>query len=555
MNDESGNDLWTSDLAPAPAEPQTELEPPAAWPEEVAEAPSAEAPCAPLRRSRGWLWLLPAIIFAGGCTFLWLQNRAAAATVEALTTHAPQLLLPVGAPNPLAAQLDSVRKAAESQNFFSAARSAKALALPAGRQPAALPGASAGPAAAAGVPPAPAITPEITAFFKAHPDLEQRLTQYSDLARAARDAGKEVQPLRDLRDRLMQAAQQGDTMQVTALLDQFAQGLQALGVNPAQAAGGGDLDGLLAQFGQAFDRAQRAGRDPRRAVALIRQAQAAAQAGKREEALALARQATEALKSAPRAAGGVRMAGPRMMPAGPPPAVGQQILSAALNLMGIEDRDLAQTYEALGDASGALRENNEDQILEILGVARQNLERIRARRQAFSAQLQEVTAAAHPAGKTPARPAATQAQTPPPAPEPNDPVAKIAQLLDDARKMSADDYKQARMSLARGTLEILLSAGPTAPPASPTGKPLTAEQQRATLQVEARVREKLQLASGPYQDLKRSGKDVSALSARLEEARKALWAGRLFEAEENADQVLRTLGLLPARAPSPPPAH
>ena len=539
MNEDSGNDLWT------PAEEPAEAAPEAVW---LEEEPRAEAP-RPLRRhSRGWLWLLPAILFAGGCTFLWLQNRAAAATVEALTTRAPQLLLPMGAPNPLAAQLDSVRQAAASQNFFTAEQPARALALPAGAAPAALPGAAA-PAASA------AVTPEVAAFFKAHPDLEQRLTQYSELARAARDAGKEVQPLRDLRDRILQAAQQGDAVAASAALDQFASGLQALGVNPGPAgasAAPADMQGREAQFQAAFAHAQRAGLDPSRAVALAHQAQAVGQAGKREEAVALARQALDALKHAPHVGGGVRIARPGMRPAGLPPSMIQQILSATLNLMGIEDQDLGHTYEALNDASTALRENNADQILEILTGARQNLERIRDRRRAFSAQLNQVTAGKPPAGKTPAGPAATQTQTPP-APAPNDPVAKVAQLLDDARKMSAEDYKQARMSLARGTLEILLSAGPTAPPVSPTGKPLTADQQRAALQVEARVREKLQVASGPYQDLKRSGKDVTALSAQLEAARQALWAGRLFEAEEDADQVLRTLGLLPARAPKSVP--
>ena len=527
MNDGRGNDLWSTEALATPER----LPEPEAPPEKEGEVLATSHPG---RRSRGWLWLLPGLIFAAACVFLRLQNQAAAATVEALTTRAPQMLLPAGVPNPLAAQLDAVRQAAEGHNFFAAAQRAGALALPLGQRQQPLPGAVGGPGAA----PAPEITPQMAAFFHEHPELEARLGQYSDLARSARDAGKEVQPLRDLRDRILQAAQRGDSLQVSALLEEFAQDLRAVGVDPEQAPAG--MQALMGEFQQAFDQARREGRDPTRAVGLIKQAQQEAEAGHRDQAVALAKQALETLKTAPRATGARRVPQPQPMPTGPPPTMAQQILGMTFNLMGVEEQDLRQTYNSVGEASLAVREQNPDQVREILAQARESLERIRNRRQAFSTELNRLAA-----GKE-AAPAAT---APAPSPDLKNAVESIAALLDETRKLSVEDYQQVRPSLARETLRILLSMGPPAPSAPQAGQPRTAEEQAAAQKAEARIREKLQLAQGPYQKMKGAGEDVSELATILGEARQALYAGDLARAEDRVDEALRELKILPDASP------
>jgi hypothetical protein len=534
MNDETGYEDWR-------------VEAPSDLPEEVEDEPvtlesclEPEAECTPApppqRRPRGphgWAALIPALLLAAACAYLAVQNHAAAATVEALTTTAPQLMLQ-GAANPLAGQLDLVRQSAHAYNFVTAAKLAQGLKpLTAATSTLGGPSPLAAPAPDAATE--PTVTPEMAAFFKAHPDLEKRLSDYSDQARAARDARQDVQPLRDLRTKILAAAQQGDAVAVSTLLDQFASSLQSLGGgSPASA----DWQGTMTGFQHAFDQAQKAGRDPSRAVALIRQAQTAEKSGQHDQAVALARQALEALKNAPRASGGRSLS---RQPSGLPPTAAQQVLGATLRLMDAEEQNLSAAYAAIEEALRAMREENQDQIREILADATHNLEQIRDRRQAFSAQLSHLG---------PAKPRPTAAQTPPPAPEPSGPVEKIADLLDQARKLPADQYKEARLSLARGTLEILLSMGPPAPEGPPaSGQSLAPAQQHAAEQAEARVREKLQLAQGPYEQLKRSGADTTALDTMFREARAALSEGRLAAAEAKADEALRNLRILPAQTP------
>lgn len=533
MNEESGTEVWRE-------EPPEEEPEPVARREEVTPGAEVEPSWRPVgRRSLAWLWAVPALVLALACAFLWVQNRAAAATVEALTTRMPVLLVPAGSPNPLAAQLAIVREDAQGHKFLQAKAHAEGLKAPAPSAPASA-FVSGGRAATA-----PEVTPEMAAFFKAHPDLEQRLSAYSDQARVLRDKGKDVQPLRNLRNEILAAAKAGEAERVTALLNEFGKGLEALGVTPA--GGDAEMRQVLMQAEQAFNRAQQQGRDPSAGMALIKRAEGAMRAGQRDQALALARQGVVALQRAPR----VRRGGATGRAAGSPPGVAEQVAGMAMGVMGAEERDLGAVYAAVEEASRATRENNGDQIREILAGARRTLEQIRDRRKAFGTELSRLSPprpGSHPAtGTAPAQPPSAEGELPQP-PHVPEPVERIAELLDQARGLAADKYGEARLALARQALSILLSLGPPAPQGPPAaGQSLTPAEQRAAEQAESRVREKLQLLQGPYQERKRAGQDLTQLDALIRAAREALYAGKLAAAEERADAALREVGVLPEK--------
>lgn len=501
--------------------------------EERERVPSGKEPTGPLgSRPSPLLWggLAVMVLLAALSAFLWVQNRAAAATVETLTTRVPQLLLPLGISNPLAAQLADIRQQAASGSFTSARERAAALSLPPGLRPAA-------PQPDELPPEGPEITEEMARFFKDHPELEQRLTGYVELARKLRDEGKEVEPLRDLRTRILEAAQQQDAEQVGTLLDEFALGLRDLGAKVLAF----EMQQVLAQFQEAFERARKANRDPSKGVKLIRQAEKAVEAGDRERALELARQALAAMKEAPPLK-------PRVsrQPAGLPSGAAGQVLGMTLGLMGREERDLARAYAAIQEALRADREQNQEQVAEILGQALGSLRLIQGRRQAFGQELQRMEGAGSEQQPTEA------VAAPEPSAQPRSPVERIARLLDEVRGIPEEEYTQARPRVAQGLIAMILSLGQPAPAPVAPGEPQSPEQYQAALRAEQRIREKLRIAHQPYLALKEQGEDTTALEELLEGARQALYEGRLLTAESKADAVLRRLGMLPAEPAMPP---
>ncbi len=524
----------------------------AAAAEPESEGWSPEQP-ATIRRtpSRAWLWAIPMLVLLAACAYLVVQNRAAAATVALLSTRVPQLLLPAGAPNPLDAQLRSVRADAGAGNFLRAQKKAGALALPAGLQ-GPMPGVGVGPGPEGLMPPeapgesAPTVTPQAAAFFREHPDLEQRFTGYADEARALRDQGKDVQPLRVLRQQILDAATQGDLRQVTALLDQFAQGLRDLGGSAAQ----GDMQQLLTEFQQAFEQAQKQGRDPRAAVALMKRAEAAAQAGKRAEAMELARQALSAMRKAPRGGGGSPAAARGRLPAGPPPGRAEQILMGVFQMLEEEDRDLAATHQAVEQALSAQLQDDPGKMREVLAKARESLLRLHERRVAFSEALKGKQPPPGPQAGGPAAGGAPQPTRPGPSALqiPREAIERFGQLLETIRAMSAEEFQAVRDNLSRRLIGMIL--GEPGPGEDSARRPLTFPP---GMSAEDRIRAKLRAAQEPYRERRAQGKDVGPLSDLLREAREDLAAGRLVAAEGKVDAALRVLGLLPPEHEQPPP--
>lgn len=533
-----------SDWSPLPeearsAEPEVEYLPP--------EWPAA----AHRTRSRAWLWAIPTILLVAACAYLVVQNRAAAATVAALSIRLPQLLLPPGSPNPLEAQLRSVSTDAGAWNFLRAQQKTRALALPPSLQ-GQMPGAAVGVGPEGLVPPggpgesAPNVTPQAAAFFQEHPDLEQRFTGYADEARALRDQGKDVQPLRVLRQQILDAATQGDLRQVTALLDQFAQGLRELGGSAEP----GEMQQLLADFQQAFERAQQQGRDPRAAVALMKQAEAAVQAGKRGEAMELARKALAAMRNAPRGRGGRPAAAHGRGPAGPPPGRAEQILRGVFQMLEQEDRDLAVTHQAVEQALSAQLQDDPRKMREVLATARESLLRLHERRVAFSEALKGKQPAPGPQTGGPPAPGSERPAGPGPGAFqiPHEAVEKFGELLETIRAMSAEEFQAARDNISRKLIGLIL--GEPGPGKGSVRRPLTFPP---GMSAEDRIREKLRAAQEPYREMKAQGQDVGPLSDLLREAREDLAAGRLVAAEGKVDAALRVLGLLPREQEQPPP--
>lgn len=475
-------------------------------------------------------------LLAALSAYLWVQNRAAAATVETLTTRVPQLLLPLGASNPLAGQLETVRQEAARGSFTSARERAAALSLPPELRPSP-------PPTGESALEEPEITDAMARFFQKYPALEQRLAGYVQLARKLRDEGKEVQPLRDLRSQVLEAANQQETERVEALLDEFAQGLQDLGADVTRL----EMQQVLAQFQEAFEQARQAKRDPSEGVKLINQAQKAAEAGDREKALELARQALAAVKEAPPSSSGISR-----RPAGPPPSAAGQVLGMALDLMGQEEQDLGRAYTAVEEALRADREENQQQVAEILGQATASLQLIRERRQAFGKKLQQLKAAGSEQEASPPAAAPPSGEPSGPAAQPRGPVERIAQVLDKIREVPAEEYAQLRTRAAQSLIAVFLNLGGPASPLAPAGQPQSPEQYREARIAEQRIQEKFRLAHKPFLTLKERGEDVTALDKLLEDARQALYEGRLLTAENKVDTALRRLGVLPPESARPP---
>jgi len=545
VNEEQDLPFWAEEL-PEPEQPGPALEPPAGGDDYPAPAPLRQAPRA--RRSpRTWLWAIPTVVLAVACAVLVLQTLAAAATVQALVTRVPQLLLPAQSPNPLGAQLQMIGEEAAQWDFRAARERAERLALPPSLQPPAAGAQDSSDLSLGGPGTVPQVTPQAAQFFREHSDLEQRLIRYADLARALRDQGKDVQSLRDLRDQIFDAAGAGDLSRVSALLDEFAQGLRALGADPDQPG----IEQTTAEFRKAFESAQREGRDPSAGVALIRRAEAAAQAGRREEALRLARQALEAMKNAPR----MRRAGaPRAMMVrrtGPPPGAAERVLGAVFGLMTQEDKDLYQAHLAIEEAAGVALEQNPDQVREVLAQARDAIVRIHQRRLAFGDSLRTQAAiegSKPPVVGPPGASVSPPVQVPPPVAE------KFAQIIDTIRGMTPEEYHAVRMRVAAKLVGVLTGRGLPGDvrPEAETGAETGPLAMPPGLSAEQRIREKLRAAAAPLRRLKEAGEDTTALEELLRQARQDLYAGKLEEAESKVDQALRELGVLPSPEGLPP---
>lgn len=120
--------------------------------------------------------------------------------------------------------------------------------------------------------------------------------------------------------------------------------------------------------------------------------------------------------------------------------------------------------------------------------------------------------------------------------------------------MTAEEYHAVRTKVAAKLIGVLTGravSGETRP-GTESGAAVGMLALPPGLSTEQRVREKLRAAASPLRALRKEGKDVSALEELLRQARQDLYAGKLDDAEREADQALQQMGLLPAPQGPPP---
>ncbi len=479
---------------------------------------------------------------------LYLEHKAAIRTLEATISSVAVLSTKIPTSERVQKRLAWLQKSVDRRDWQQAAQAIEALNRPdVVTPPPGTPGlddpltGGEGPGAQLPDPTKVQDLPaEARGFFAQNPKAWAAFLGFTQAGIRMRDAGIEVDELRDLRSQMVEAARLGQKEQLTTLLTQ-ARGIIEKKTGPEATSG---FEAQMRAFGQAFGQAQKQRRDVRPAGQLAAQAERAAREGEMGRARELIVKATEALKKAPR----MRMPRPMRMGARPMPQQMMggpemgflQFLSQTLNsVMQMERADLANVWKQVQIAADAIRENNADQIREILGGALGTIDSINVRRQQMSDTIQQAQEAM-------LKPREQSSQ--PRRPSPEEMMRKLQERIDlvlgDARAMSDEEFEQAKPRLAAALLDVLMprQQGPERP--GPSEAELTPEE---------RVRTKMQMIADPYAHLKRAGADTTELDKIFSEARDAITQHDYEAAEKLVDGSLPLLDqLLQAHPPVPP---
>ena len=396
------------------------------------------------------------------------------------------------------------------------------------------------PGGAQGQVPTPAeagdLPPDVQQFFSDNEELWQAFFGFTRALVQLRRAGAPIDELEQMRASMIEAARTGQADRVEQLLEE-ARDKIALGTgeNLPDA-----LKDKLALFGQAFGRAQREGRDVRRAANLAQRSEDAAREGDFERAEALLDQAIAAVRSAPRGRA-ARMPRPGQPGERGAPPVGAELgflrfLSQIVDrVMKSEEADLTQVWESINNAAVAIREHNADQVRDILGNAVDAMRAIGARRREMVRTIQQAQEQARSA--TPRQEGPTQEQRR----ERTEVVlARIEAIVGRVRELSAEQYEAAKEQIARDLMAALTAPVETAAPPSAAERELTPEE---------RVRAKMRLAGQMYMQLKaNTDADTADLDERFEEVRRLIGAHDYQQAEELLDATVAIMRDLATRA-------
>ncbi len=376
-------------------------------------------------------------------------------------------------------------------------------------------------------------------FFRQHEELFRRFLAMVEHARQLRDQGRNVNPLRKVRDSIIEAARLGQSEKVETHMQQMARLLDATSGRR------GAPPGKLAAKAQAFERATRRavqeGRDPRAAVAVARQAEQAAQAGDLDRAEQLLDQALGQVKRAPKAR---RASGRWGGPGGPRPANPlDALVSTLMRVMQLEERDLSVVWGQLTRLQQSLKgdqDQTEPAVLEpYVGTAMHALQNVAGRRRELTLRLRGQTPRA---GRRPAdgpRLGTIDADRTPDREHMLAVVSnRLGPLLERIRGMSASDFVQQQAKLVEDIARAVL-------------QPITEEELAATPPPQAapqgsqaeRIRAKLLAGATALQRQELAGDDTSEVQDLFTEARRLLYAGDLGRAEEAADKALTLLGV------------
>jgi len=355
-------------------------------------------------------------------------------------------------------------------------------------------------------------------FFAEHEELWEPFFGFSSALGQLRHAGAPVvEELRVMRGSMIEAARMGRAERVEELLAQAREKLEATTGEELPNA----LQDKLEVFGRAFGQAQRQRRDVSRAARLAQRSEQAARAGDYERAEALLDEAIEAVKRAPRMRAPRLPAGPRgMPPMGPEVGFLRFVADLFAGVMKAEERDLTTVWESINTAADAIRENNAEQIREILGGAVDALRSLGERRREMGrtldqAQEQMRSAAPRQAPSDDERRQRTEVV-----------LGRISAILARVRELPQEQYEAAREAIARDLLAAMTA--PVRTEAPEPAEEMTPEQ---------RVRAKMRIAGQIYLQLKsNTDADMSELDARFDEVRRLIAAHEYEQAEELMDE-------------------
>lgn len=406
-------------------------------------------------------------------------------------------------------------------------------------------------------------------FFRANQDLFRRFLMMCTRAREMRDAGKNVDALRKIRDEITEAARLGQKDVVQQKMLTMLQMLGGGAGNGGAGAGGqGPLAAKAQQLREIANQARKEGRDIRPVFMLMQKAEEAAQGGDMTAASKYLDEALAAAKRAPKMSRGdlarMRMGGGRRMGGGMNPLA--PFLREVLLVMGAEDQNLRRVADDLLSAKSVLIGNkppaDQPELLKpMIDRAMGQMTIVADRRKELQTRMQQQK---RPNGKPmmPARMGGRGRQVGGPGMTPEERQGMLAivsdrvgLVLDRVRKLSDQDYARDRTLIVKDLLAAVF-APPTPeeqarlqPP-----KPLTPQAR------EDAVRANMLKASPALRKLELEGKDTQQVDALFAQARKDLYARKLDEAEKAVNQAMSILGLAPppplgpaASSPTPEP--
>lgn len=467
---------------------------------------------------------------------LHFEHQATLATLDQCVQGVATLSVKLNAPETVQRRMGWLQKSVGNRDWAQASQAIEALGRP--DTVTAPPGSGFGDPIAGGADgklPDPMqvedLPMEARSFFARTPDAWRAFLGFTQAGLQLREAGIDVDDLRDLRTQMLEAARLGQEEKLSNLLAE-ARGVIEHKTGPE---GGQGFERDMQNFGKAFAMAQQQQRDVRPAARLAGQAERAARQGDMARARELIVKAATALKSEPRMRmprrpGGMMMRGPMPQQMGPPEMAFLRFLTGQLNsVMQMERGDLARMWDKINIAADAIREHNGDQLREILSQASEALDAINVRRQQMSANIQEtqriiMSDARPPEGQRPSGPSREEMMQRLP--------KQIDEVLAEARDMDDEEFARERERLTVALIEVLMPR---------PSQPKPPDVNEADLSPEERVRAKLQIVAQPYAELKRRDVDTSELDAIFSEAREVLAAGDYERAEELVDSSVPIL--------------
>ncbi len=385
------------------------------------------------------------------------------------------------------------------------------------------------------------LSPDVQQFFSDNAELWEAFFGFTRALVQLRRAGAPIDELEQMRASMIEAARTGQADRVEQLLEEAREKIAlGTGENLPDA-----LKDRLALFGQAFERAQREGRDVRRAANLAQRSENAAREGDFERAEALLDQAIAAVRGAPRGRA-MRMTRPGQLGRPGAPPVGAELgflrfLSQIFDrVMKAEEADLTRVWESINNAAVAIREHNAQQVRDILGNAIDAMHDIGARRREMVQTIQQAQQQARSAAP---RQGPTQEQRR----ERTEVVlARIDAILGRVRELTPEQYEAAKEQIARDLMAALTAPVPAATPPATRGRELTPEE---------RVRAKMRLAGEMYMQFKaNTDADTTDLDTRFEEVRRLIGEHDYEAAEELLDATVAIMREEAAQAEGREPA-